>query len=128
VYGWAEQLRTVAIGKGAPFCRPEDLRAEGGRIFARLAEADHLRGLDRPAFVDALTVLFARVNALHPFREGNGRTLRAFLAQLARAAGHPVRWAGLTAEGNRAASRAAHAGDCGPLRDLLDRHVARRPG
>jgi cell filamentation protein len=124
VYDWAGELRTVAIGKGVAFCHPADLRAEGLRVLARLADAGHLRGLDRPAFVDGLTVLFAQLNALHPFREGNGRTLRAFLAQLARAAGHPLRWAGLTAEENLAASRAAHAGDCRLLRALLDRHVA----
>lgn len=128
VYDWAGELRTVPIGKGAPFCHPADLRAEGGRVFSRLAGARHLRGLDRAAFVDGLTVLFAELNALHPFREGNGRTLRAFLAQLARAAGHPVRWAGLSADENRAASRAAHAGDCRPLRALLERHVARGAG
>jgi cell filamentation protein len=124
VYDWAGELRTVAIGRGAPFCHPADLRAEGGRVFARLARAQHLRGPDRAAFVDGLAVLFAEVNALHPFREGNGRTLRAFLSQLSRAAGHPVRWAGLEREENVAASKAAHAGDLVPLRGLLDRLVA----
>lgn len=125
VYDWAGELRTVAIGKGAAFCPPERLRAEGGRIFARLAVEGYLRGLDRAAFLDGLTILFAEVNALHPFREGNGRTLRAFLAQLSRAAGHPVRWAGLEREENVAAAKAAHAGELAPLRALLDRLVAR---
>lgn len=128
VYDWAGELRTVALGRGVPFCRPADLRAEGGRVFARLAEARYLRGLERAAFVDGLAVLFAEVNALHPFREGNGRTLRAFLGQLSRAAEHPVRWAGLEREENAVASKAAHAGDLVPLRGLLDRLVAVRTG
>ena len=32
-------------------------------------------------------------NALHPFREGNGRTQRAFLAQLIRNAGYDINFA-----------------------------------
>jgi cell filamentation protein len=90
VYDWAGELRTVAIGKGVAFCHPADLRVEGLRGLRPVGGRRHLRGLDRAAFVDGLTVLFAQLNALHPFREGNGRTLRAFLAQLARAAGPPA--------------------------------------
>jgi cell filamentation protein len=48
-----------------------------------------------PEFVDGLADLLADINARHPFREDNGRTQRTFLAQLARAAGHPVRWAAM---------------------------------
>jgi cell filamentation protein len=124
LYDWAGELRTVAIGRGAAFCRPEQLRPSGLRIFARLAQDRYLRDRDRAGFVEGLTVLFAELNALHPFREGNGRTLRAFLAQLSRAAGHPVRWAGADAEENVAVSKAAHAGDLAPLRAMLDRLVA----
>ena len=32
----------------------------------------------------------AELNAIHPFREGNGRTSLAFLALLAARAGHPL--------------------------------------
>lgn len=127
LYDWAGQLRTVRIGKGgALFCLPEDLAATGTAIFARLAEADHLRGLDRAEFVDQLVVLLAEINQLHPFREGNGRTQRAFLAQLAREAGYRLDWTRMTdREAHIDAARAAQAGDLGPLRALLD-HVVDR--
>jgi cell filamentation protein len=121
VYEWAGELRTVAIGKGVPFCPPDELRTRGDLLFAQLARDDHLRGLDRATFVDALAWLLAEVNALHPFREGNGRTQRAFLGQLARAAGFRLRWAGLDPVENVEASRAAHLdGDRSRLRLLLD--------
>ena len=71
--------------------------------------------------------MLADVNALHPFREGNGRAQRAFLGQLARDADHPVRWVGLDPEENIAASRAAHRGDTARLRALIDGVVARPP-
>ena len=77
-------------------------------------------------FVDGLTELLADLNALHPFRDGNGRTQRAFLAQLAREAGHPIRWAGMDAAENNAACKAAHEGDHDALRAMLDRLVQRR--
>jgi len=125
VYAWAGELRTVAIGKGgSPFCRPENLAADAVELFAWLARAGHLRGLDRATFVDDLTELAADLNALHPFREGNGRTQRAFLRQLARDAGRPIRWALLEAEENVAAAKAAQAEDLAPLRALLDRLVS----
>lgn len=41
----------------------------------------------------------------------------------ARRAGHPVRWSRLDAAENVEASRAAHRGDDGPLRAMLDRLV-----
>jgi cell filamentation protein len=38
------------------------------------------------------------MNALHPFREGNGRTQRMFLSFLARAASYDLRWNQVTQE------------------------------
>jgi fido (protein-threonine AMPylation protein) len=39
-----------------------------------------------------LTYYLAEINATHPFREGNGRTQRAFLQQLAEDAGYRIDW------------------------------------
>lgn len=124
IYDWAGELRTVALGRGALFCPPGDLVRVGSAIFADLAAADYLRGMRRPAFVDRLTELLAAINSLHPFRDGNGRAQRAFLAQLAHEAGHPIRWQTMDPEVNMAASRAAHHGDNMLLRAMLDDLVA----
>jgi cell filamentation protein len=121
VYDWAGELRTVSIGKGAPFCPPQRLISHADRVFSTLVRTDRLRGRDRAGFVDGLTGLLAEINYLHPFREGNGRTQRAFLGQLARAAGHPSRWTAMDPAANVTAARAAHLdGDTAPLRALLD--------
>ncbi|HEV2638974.1 MAG TPA: Fic family protein [Actinocrinis sp.] len=124
LYDWAGTLRTVDITKHDPFCRRIHLEGYAAQIFHRLAEAKHLRGLDRADFVAGLAMAYADINALHPFREGNGRTQRAFLAQLAREAGYPISWAGLGAVENEAASIAGFRGNLDPLIALLDRHVA----
>jgi cell filamentation protein len=60
---------------------------------------------------------------LHPFREGNGRTQRAFFSQLAHDAGHHIDWVRMNPEENLTASIAAHRGDLGPLRMMLDRLI-----
>lgn len=124
VYDWAGQLRTVSIGKGALYCLPQDLVTTAHKVFAQLARDRYLHGRERAAFVDGVTALLADINALHPFREGNGRTQRAFLAQLSRDAGYRVRWTDLDPETNNAASAAAHRhGDKTLLREMLDRLV-----
>ncbi len=94
-------------------------------MFGRLAEADFLRGLDRDRFGDGLTEFLADLNALHPFREGNGRTQRAFCAQLARHADHRLRWSAMDPAENVVASRAALRGDNAPLRALIERLLDR---
>lgn len=127
LYDWAGALRTVSIGRGtALFSLPEHIQADADELFSWLARSDHLRGRSRREFVEGLTELHSDLNALHPFRDGNGRTQRAFLGQLARDAGHPIHWAGLDAEENMMASKAAHEGDDEALRAMLDRLVERR--
>lgn len=81
----------------------------------------------RPSFLDGLTDLVGNLNALHPLSAccigsggGNGRTVRLFVAQLARDAGYDLRWRDMDPDENVAASRASLAGDDGPLRGMLD--------
>jgi cell filamentation protein len=126
VYPWAGQLRTVLIVKaGASFCLPHQIVNTAADVFGRLATVHHLRGRNRDGFLDGLTSLLAEVNALHSFREGNGRTQRAFLGQLARDAGYRLRWEHVDRDANIDAARAAADGDLSPMRALLDPVVER---
>ncbi|MCE0764943.1 Fic family protein [Pseudonocardia kujensis] len=114
----------MAIAKEDLFCLPQHIESFAEDIFGKLARRDdYLRGLGRPEFLDKLTELLADLNALHPFREGNGRAQRAFLAQLARAAGHPLHWEAMDPNINITASQAAHRGDAEPLRQMLEQLV-----
>ena len=121
VYPWAGQLRTVLIVKaGGSFCLPHLITPTAEKVFGGLAAADHLRGRDRASFLDGLVPLLAEINALHPFRGGNGRTQRAFLTQLARDAGFRLRWESVDRDANIDAARAAADGDLAPMRALID--------
>jgi cell filamentation protein len=124
LYPWAGQLRTVDISKRTGFCRVVNLGSYAADVFGRLASADRLRGRSRAEFVRLLAELYADLNALHPFREGNGRTQRAFLAQLSAAAGHPLSWAGMSPQENQEGSIKSFLGDNSLLERMLDRLVA----
>jgi cell filamentation protein len=119
VYDWAGQLRTVAIAKGSWFCRPQYIESSAAEIFQALHSENLLRGLSRDTFTERLTYYFGEVNAVHPFREGNGRAQRAFFEQLASDAGYVLDWQHLDADRNIAASAAIMHGDPAPMRKML---------
>lgn len=121
---WAGELRGVDIAKTDLFCRPRFIEDQARQLFGHLAEDRYLRDLRRAQFVDAAAHYLGEINALHPFREGNGRAQRAFLAQLADQAGHPLDWSGLDEAKNSEPSVASLHGDLGPLRRLLNRHLS----
>ena len=120
VYDWAGELRTVTIAKGAVFCLPQHLHTYAAEVFGRLAAAHRLRNLPRQRFISGLAEFLADVNALHPFREGNGRTQRAYVSQLAHDAGHHIDWIRMDPAQNTAASVAAHRGNLDPLQAMLN--------
>ena len=108
------------MAKGAMFCLPQYIDSSAAIIFRELHDEDCLRDLSRDAFVGRLAYYLGEVNALHPFREGNGRAQRAFFAQLARSTGFTLAWQHLDAARNVEASAAIMRGDPEPMRKMLD--------
>jgi cell filamentation protein len=93
VYAWAGKIRKVRIAKqGHAFCYPEHIDREMRRLFADLETLKHLRSLDAAPFAAQAAHFLAELNAIHPFREGNGRTQLSFLTVLAERASHPLRF------------------------------------
>ncbi len=120
IYAWAGELRTVNIAKRTPFCPARNLVSYAGEVFGRLASSGHLRELPRQEFVIQLAALYGDMNVLHPFREGNGRAQRAFLAQLSTDAGYHLNWSGTDPQRNEDASVKSFLGDNNLLEQLLD--------
>lgn len=91
VYAWAGAYRTVRLSKGnSAFCYPENIDGEMRALFASLKGSRFLAGLEPNAFAAGAAHFLAPLNAIHPFREGNGRTQASFLFILAAEAGHPL--------------------------------------
>src|SRR5262249_52138554 len=91
VYAWAGKIRTVRIAKqGSAFCYPEHIGREMQRLFGELARQKQFRGRNSADFAERTAHFLAELNAVHPFREGNGRAQLSFLVNLAYRAGHPL--------------------------------------
>lgn len=120
VFDWAGNVRTIRIAKeGAPFCYPENIEREMRRVFSELAAADCLRGLAPRAFAEKAAHFLAELNAVHPFREGNGRTQNVFLSLLAQQAGHPLDFKRLDPAALMQAMIASFQGDEAPLARVI---------
>lgn len=93
LYDWAGQERTIDIFKGhSHFARKEFIEKELNKIFLKLKEDKYLQELAQPVFCKKLSFYFNEINAAHPFREGNGRSLRAFCDLLSKKAGYNLVW------------------------------------
>ena len=80
LYDWAGQIRTVNLSKkGTDFCPAEMIEPQAKLIFDRLKEQNYFKGLSHDAFVEEITDFYCTTNYLHPFREGNGRSMRIWL-------------------------------------------------
>lgn len=96
VYEWAGKDRTVDIAKGgARFAHAAYVSNSLDAVFRDLNGKDNLRALSREEFFDRLGNHINELNAVHPFRDGNGRTMRHHAEQIAREAGHPIRTASI---------------------------------
>lgn len=120
VYDFAGKLRTVDITKGdTVFARQEMIPGAGDKLFRELANERHLKGLDADEFSKRAGHYLGEVNVLHPFREGNGRTQREFVGQIADEAGYKIDWKNIAREDMTRASVAAYNGDSTQLASLI---------
>lgn len=96
VYDWAGRIRTIRISKGeSMFCYPENIHAQLRNLFDWLSEQQYLRERSLRDFSAGAAHFLAELNAIHAFRDGNGRTQLTFVALVAVGAGHPLRFEGL---------------------------------
>ncbi len=126
VFPWAGDFREVTTSRtdSFGFPPPQFLVPSLEGIFTDLKAENYLKQLDLDAFSLRAGHYLGEINAVHPFREGNGRTQREFIRTLALAAGHRLTWAGLTADENNNASRVSYAtGDSTLLAALIRKRL-----
>ena len=91
VFDWAGAPRTVRISKqGSAFCFPDYIDAQATKLFSSLKADKYLEELPAKEFAENAAHFLAELNAIHAFREGNGRTQLTFFALLAERAGQPL--------------------------------------
>jgi cell filamentation protein len=91
IYEWAGEIRKVNISKGSSFCRHEYIENQAIKIFDHLKNDNYLIEIESTeSIIKRLSFYIGEINAIHPFREGNGRAQRLFIEYLASIAGYSV--------------------------------------
>jgi len=110
VYPWAGEFRQVNINRPAsfPFALVQFLEKNLNRTLGELAAEHRLRGLDAHTFSNRAAYFLGKLNSIHPFRDGNGRTQREFIRELAAEAGYRINWSRATREQMYNASIESH--------------------
>ena len=120
IYPFAGEFRTENIAKGSfRFAEWEYIEEQCNILLERLQKENTLQGLNKRAFVGRLSFYMAELNVLHPFREGNGRTIREFIRQLALKNGYTLNLTKVDAKTILEACMISVV-DLNPLEDLLE--------
>ena len=128
VYPWAGEIRTVNISRSNqfPYAFPERIQGALATAFGQLRNERYLAGADRSQFTGRAAHYLGEINAVHPFREGNGRTQREFIRQLAQRNGYAIDWSRVSRDQMYEASqRSFEKGDNSGLEAIL--RTALRP-
>ncbi|HTC92030.1 MAG TPA: Fic family protein [Terriglobales bacterium] len=98
VYSWAGEFRTVDIRKEGEFwfCRHQSIEQSLLDLFTALLSENQLKETTRAQFGSRAGYYMSELNAIHPFREGNGRTQREFIRELGLHVGFEVNWSLVT--------------------------------
>lgn len=125
VYGWAGEFRSIYLYKGGTdFVAPDKIPAALEKLYAEIREQDYFRGLPQRETAGHLADVICRLNDIHPFREGNGRTQRLFTEQLAANAGYELDFSKISDLSLIDASRAGSRGDTRLMTYLLNAAMA----
>ncbi len=123
IYPFAGEIRYISISRRTLFCLPQYINVVAEDMFGKLRDEKYLRSQELNDFVDNLAYFMAEVHALHPFLDGNTRTMRLFFQQLSNAAGWRIKPPETTASRILEADIAALEGDYQPLISILHNAV-----
>jgi len=104
VYPWAGQLRQNTgmmkkqrtIDRAVVYADSAFIQPAIEKLFQSLKSENFLHGLSPQQFSARAAYYYGEIDAIHPFREGNSRTLRQFFGDLGRAAGYEIDWSAIS--------------------------------
>lgn len=124
LYDWAGDPRRCEISKdGSQFCFSEHIPSYALTIFPLL---DDERPDPQDLHASALRIAhwWSEINALHPFRDGNGRATRLFIQAWAHSRGLLLDYSKMDGQSIIQAGRKAFDGDIGPLAALTENSLS----
>ena len=126
IYSWAGKVRLVNISKGNQFCKVEFIEEQMNEIFRKLGKENTLRDIQsKKELAERLAYYFGEINAIHTFREGNGRTQRLFMQLLCNSLGYDLDFTKITSEEMLQASDKSFKLDYELLIELMERALSK---
>ena len=99
IYPFAGKIRREQISKAdTMFYPPNLIDRELDKVFAKIKEKNMLKETDEEKVFDNLAYVMAELNIVHPFREGNGRSIREFIRLMAKRTGYDLNWGNVDKE------------------------------
>jgi cell filamentation protein len=120
VFPWAGTFRTVDIARSGQFyfAFPDNIAPCLAALFAALSREP--LAIDAVRFGGRAAHYLSEINAVHPFRDGNGRAQREFIRQFGLSHGFRLDWTRTTRERMYVASRLSfERADNSGLEELL---------
>ena len=92
-YPFAGQTRMEDISKGkTKFCVYNYIDEQLDALFTKIKNRDKSEKMTKEALGEFLAFIMSELNIIHPFREGNGRTIREFIREYALTFGYDIDW------------------------------------
>jgi len=127
IYDWAGKMRLVNISKGNQFCKVEFIEMQMNEVLDKLSNENYLRDIPiKKELASRLAYYFGEINAIHPFREGNGRCQRLFLQLLCDSLGYELDFTGISQSEMLEASDKSFKLDYDLLESLLERSLTQQ--
>ena len=99
IYSFAGKIRREQISKAdTMFYPPNLIDRELDKVFGKIKEKNMLKETDEEKVFDNLAYVMAELNIIHPFREGNGRSIREFIRLMAKRMGYDLNWGNVDKE------------------------------
>ena len=99
IYPFAGKIRREQISKAdTMFYPPNLIDRELDKAFDKIKEKNMLKEFDEKKIFDNLAYVMAELNIIHPFREGNGRSIREFIRLMAKRVGCDLNWGNIDKE------------------------------
>ena len=99
IYSFAGKIRREQISTADTLFYPPNLiDRELDKVFAKIKEKNMLKETDKEKVFDNLAYVMAELNIIHPFREGNGRSIGEFIRLMAKHIGYHLNWGNVDKE------------------------------
>lgn len=99
IYYFAGKIRKEQIKKGnTVFYPPNMIDRQLNVLFDEINKENMLKETDKEKQLQNLSYIMSELNIIHPFREGNGRTIREFIRCLGLHYGYNINWGNIDRE------------------------------